>query len=81
MSPSRRRDATPGLPPQPQPGWTAAPSDAERTLRLIQGLLADPAADAEAVLAQVRAVLTAAGYPTDVLGGLDAETAAALFRR
>lgn len=59
--------------------WTAAPGRAELTLRAAQGLLADPAADPAATIDALRRLLDGAGYPTDVLGGMDPALAADLF--
>jgi hypothetical protein len=62
-----------------EPWWTAAPGPAERTLRRLQGLLVDTGRDPATVVADVRAVLAEAGYPTDVLGGVDEGVAADIF--
>jgi hypothetical protein len=65
--------------PPPEAMWSAAPGRAERTVRTIQGLAADRERDAAAVLAEIRRLLDEAGYPTAILGGMDAQLAADLF--
>ena len=59
--------------------WAAAPGPAERALREVQGLLVDTGRDPAVVLAELRSLLAEAGYPTDVLGGIDAGLAADIF--
>ena len=75
------RNAFPGSPgfPDAPLSWAAASGPAEATLRRIQGLLADPAADPAGVLADIRATMAAAGYPTDPLSGINPALVADFF--
>ncbi len=77
--PARKAFLSPPCQPGAPPSWAAAPSPAETALRRIQGLLADPAADPAGVLADIRATMAAAGYPTDPLSGVSPRLVAAVF--